>query len=191
MRFPVALMFCALALPAHAAQPDTEMVARAQALATQSLRLWAADPVLVDAITAQNTRHASLTQAQIDALDVAWRDELGRAVQPTVDAVVTGAAADFLRLQVEQAEGLITEVFVMDNHGLNVAASAVTSDYWQGDEAKFTETFPKGASAIHVSDVEFDESTQAYQLQVSFPIVAPADGAVIGAITVALNAEQL
>lgn len=79
----------------------------------------------------------------------------------------------------------------MDAHGLNVAASGTTSDYWQGDEAKFTETYSRGAGAIHVGDVEFDESASGYLGQVSAPIVDPATNTVIGAITVGLNAEML
>jgi hypothetical protein len=79
----------------------------------------------------------------------------------------------------------------MDARGLNVAASTPTSDYWQGDEAKFTDTYSQGPGAIHVGDVEFDESTQSYQGQVSIVVVDPDTGNPIGAITVGLNAEAL
>lgn len=79
----------------------------------------------------------------------------------------------------------------MDARGLNVAASDVTSDYWQGDEAKFSETFPNGAGASHISEVEYDESTQTYQAQISFPIVDPVSNEVVGAATVGVNADAL
>ena len=79
----------------------------------------------------------------------------------------------------------------MDGRGLNVAASDATSDYWQGDEEKFTETYGKGAGGILVGDIEYDESTQTYQGQVSLAIADPETGAVIGAVTVGLNAEKL
>ena len=91
----------------------------------------------------------------------------------------------------EAAGGTISEVFVMDEHGLNVAASAPTSDMWQGDEAKFTETFPKGPNATHFGDVEFDESSQTFQGQISIPIVDSATGEVVGAMTIGVNAEAL
>lgn len=152
---------------------------------------WANDPVIVEAILAQNTRHGGLSQGEIDAMDQAWRAEVGGSDTPTIDPVLSNTAADFLRTQVEGSGGVITEVFVMDFHGLNVAASDVTSDMWQGDEAKFQETYPKGAGAYHLSEVEFDESTQTYQGQVSLTIVDPADGTVIGAITVGVNADSL
>ena len=79
----------------------------------------------------------------------------------------------------------------MDQRGLNVAASHATSDYWQGDEAKFTQSFGLGAGAIHCGDIEFDESSQTYQGQVSVSIVDPETQAVIGAITFGLNADAL
>lgn len=152
---------------------------------------WAADPVLVDAIRAQNTRHAGLSQADIDALDSQWRAEVDADSRPTIDSVLNGAAADFLRQRQMASAGVISELFIMDRHGLNVAASAATSDYWQGDEAKFTETFGRPAGTIFVDDVEFDDSVQAYLGQVSLPIHDPDTGAAIGAITIGLNAEML
>ncbi|WP_103333201.1 PDC sensor domain-containing protein [Pseudotabrizicola formosa] len=163
---------------------------KARAFVTEALNTWAADPVLISAVLAQNLRHAGLTQADIDRLDQGWMSELGASVQPTISSVLGTPASDMLRNQVELAAGSISEVFVMDSLGLNVASAGTTSDYWQGDEAKFQETYPKGPGALHIGEVEFDESSQAYQVQVSFSLTDPADGSVIGAVTVALNAEQ-
>lgn len=190
MRHLATVLLCACALPAFATG-TTDPTEKARSFAHAAMTTWATSPVILAAVRDQNIRHAALTPAEITALDQAWMAELGKPVQPTISSVLTAAPSDLLRDQVEQAAGLITEVFVMDALGLNVAASATTSDYWQGDEAKFTETFSKGAGAIHVSEVDFDESTQVYQLQVSFSLTDPADGTVIGAVTVALNAEQL
>jgi len=189
MRHLVALLLCATALPAFATD-SSDPIVKAQTYATTTVRDWMSDSVIVDAVLEQNARNAALTQTDIDTLDKSWRSELGAAAQPTVDSVVKSIPSDRLRARVDEAAGTITEMFVMDALGLNVASSGVTSDFWQGDEAKFTETYPKGADAVHVSDVELDESTQVYQIQVSFPLVNPADGVVIGAVTVALNAEQ-
>jgi len=67
----------------------------------------------------------------------------------------------------------------------------VTSDYWQGDEAKFTQTYAVGSDAVHFSDIDFDESSQSYQAQISFTIIDPASGAPIGAMTVGVLADGL
>ncbi len=152
---------------------------------------WANDPVLIAAVTAQNSETMSFNQTEIDALDSAWRAEIGQAETPTISPVLSGPAAEYLRERVAEADGRITQVFVMDAVGLNVAASDVTSDFWQGDEAKFTETFGNGPGGFHISDVELDDSTQRYQGQVSFTLVDPATGEPIGAITVGVDAEAI
>ena len=82
-----------------------------------------------------------------------------------------------------------SEIFVMDDQGANVAMTDKTSDYWQGDEAKFKKSYNNGAGGVHISDVEFDESTQTYSVQVSVPV---KDGdAVIGAVTIGIDVDQM
>ena len=150
-----------------------------------------AHAAIVEAIRAQNAAHAGITQDRIDALDAAWRAEVSAGTRPTIDPVLNNAASDHLRGMVDASGGRMAEAFLMDQAGLNVGTSHVTSDYWQGDEAKHQETYGMGAGAIHVSEVEFDESTQSYVVQVSMAISDPADGAVIGAVTVSIDADSL
>ncbi len=154
-----------------------------------NVRNWSNQAILVDAIEAQNKKTSAYTLAEIEALDQQWRDEVGQRHGAMILPIVENPSSDFLRSQIDTSAGVITEILLMDAKGLNVAVSSPTSDYWQGDEAKYLETYPKGAAALHIGDVEFDESSQQYQFQVSMPVV-DADGTVIGAITVGLNAEQ-
>ncbi len=154
-----------------------------------TIRGWVAEPTVVSAVQAQNEKNAGLTEADIKALDDTWRAETSAAASPHIDAVLGNSLSQYLVGVKEGGAGLYTEIFVMDNHGLNVGQSDVTSDYWQGDEAKFQQTFPVGPDAVHVSEVEFDESSQTFQVQVSLPVVEA--GAPIGAVTVGLNAEAL
>ncbi|MDP3339985.1 hypothetical protein [Frigidibacter sp.] len=185
--FALAAALPATTSPANAA----ELEGRLKAYAETEVAAWVQDPVLIGAILAANTAHAALTPEGITALDLAWRAEVGAGQTPTITPVVENAASDFLRAQMQAAGGAITEVFVMDAQGLNVAASGITSDYWQGDEEKFSETYPAGPGALHLGAIELDESTQIYQAQVSMTVTDPATGQAIGAITVALNAEML
>jgi hypothetical protein len=46
------------------------------------------------------------------------------------------------------AGGVIFEIFIVDNKGLNVAQTDPTLDYMQGDEAKFQKTFLVGPEAV-------------------------------------------
>jgi len=79
---------------------------------------------------------------------------------------------------------------VTDNRGLNVAASDATSDYWQGDEDKFTKVFPV-PDGVFISAVELDESTQRYQGQISMTLTDPQTGEALGTLTVGIDAESL
>lgn len=149
------------------------------------------EAVLVDAVTAQNAEHAGLSDADIDDLDNTWREEADAGSGAMIDEVMARPLSEFLQQVQADSGGLITEIFVMDNRGLNVGQSALTSDYMQGDEAKWQETFQVGPEAIFVDELEFDESTNAFQSQVSGTIVDPATGEPIGAITVGVNVEGL
>ncbi len=66
-----------------------------------------------------------------------------------------------------------------------------TSDYWQGDEAKWQKTFSAGANAYFIDEIEFDDSSEMFQAQVSAAIADPATGEPIGAITFGVNVENL
>lgn len=188
MRLPAVALLAAMAATPSAAN---EFGSAMQAFLDAEILAWSQSDEIVAAIQGQNSRHATLDQARIDELDLAWRAEIGAASTPTIDPVLQNEAADFLRGRVDASAGRITEVFIMDRHGLNVAASALTSDMWQGDEAKFTETYSVGPDAVHFSEVELDESTQRYQAQISLTIVDPATGEPIGAMTVGVDAEAL
>lgn len=155
------------------------------------IRSWASSSILVDAINAQNERTEGYDQGMIDQLDLAWRAEIGTSSTPTITPVLNNAAAEFLRGQVTASGGRVTEIFIMDAHGLNVAASAMTSDMWQGDEAKHAQTYSVGPDAVHFGDVELDESTQSYQGQISLTITDPKSGLAIGAMTIGIDAESL
>lgn len=180
---------CALALCAHGANAS-QTASAATAYVMEQMTAWVSAPVVVDAILAQNAKHAELGQGDINALDTQWRGEVGLASTPLISSVMDHPASAHLRAEAAGSGGMIHEVFVMDARGLNVASSAVTSDYWQGDEDKYIKTYLQGNDAVHVSEVEFDESTQSYVVQVSVPVADPATGEVIGAVTFGLDAQR-
>lgn len=155
------------------------------------LRALVATPAVIAAVQAQNQRHAGLTQADIDRLDAQWRKEVGAAAQPLIAPILASPLSAALKLIQSGSNGLITEIFVMDDKGLNVAQSEVTSDYWQGDEAKFKRSFGVGPDATFVDKVELDESTQEFQAQFSFTLIDPATRAPIGAATIGISIERL
>lgn len=182
----IAALMGALALPALAVDAPQGMTTYAQ----EQLLKVVANPAVIAAIHAQNAETADLSEADILALDQTWRDETEAAERPMISATLANEVSVLMADLASNSGGMLTEVFVMDARGLNVGQSGVTSDYWQGDEAKFTKTYPMGAGAVHVSDVELDESTQTYQGQVSMSIVDPDTGEPIGAVTFGIDATS-
>lgn len=155
------------------------------------VRGWLSDPVIVDAIKAQNAEHANLGDADIDALDKKWRAEAKAGGGDMINGVAAKDISKFLTEKKDGSNGIFSEIFVMDNKGMNVGQSDATSDYMQGDEAKWQKTYQAGPDAVFVDEVEFDDSSQTFQSQVSATIVDPADGKPIGAITLGINVENL
>ncbi|MCA2010610.1 hypothetical protein LCM17_03860 [Cereibacter sphaeroides] len=185
----LALSLCLAALAAPAAA--TDLTGPMQAYFESTLHPLAHDPIVLSAVRAQNGVTEGLTQADIDARDSDWAAQLGSSSTPLIDAVLNNDAANHLREVVAASGGRVTEIIVMDSRGLNVAVTTPTSDYWQGDEAKYQETYLNGAEALHMSDIELDESTGRYQAQISFTVSDEASGEVLGAITVGVDAELL
>lgn len=183
-------LVAALMLGGIAIAQDNEFAEPLTALAQGEIKQIAADPVLVAAIEAQNAVSGGYDQAKIDALDQQWRAEVDAAAKPLIDATLANAASAYLAKVQEESGGKYTEIFATDAKGLNVAQSTVTSDYWQGDEDKFTQTYPVGADAVFLGEVEEDESTQTFQSQVSITVV-DASGAPIGSITFGVDLSTL
>lgn len=177
-------------LPARpaGAQQDIRITAVADYVEA-NVRPWLSEPAIINAVIAQNALHFRLNQPEIQDLDARWRAELLSTKRPLIDATLSNPLSLYLKGRQRAAEGLITEIFVMDNRGLNVGQSDITTDYWQGDEAKWLKSF--GAGLVHIEEAERDESTQLMQSQASLPIRDPASGEIIGAITVGVNLDAL
>jgi hypothetical protein len=185
-----AAMFAALLLTSPAFAEDAP-VKEVENYVKTNLISWLSDKNLIAAVKAQNVKNATLAQADIDKLDKDWRAQVDAAQKPLIDGVLKNELSAFLAKKKAESKGVITEVFVMDDKGLNVGQSDITSDYWQGDEAKWQKTFKIGPDAIFLDKVEKDESTQTLQMQVSVTIKDPETGKAIGAATFGINVNEL
>ena len=66
-----------------------------------------------------------------------------------------------------------------------LCATVETSDYWQGDEAKWQKTCRDGA-ALFADEPALDASTGAFAVQLS-RLVSDAHGSKVGALTLTLK----
>jgi hypothetical protein len=175
-------------LRAEAAVDPQETEFRDQIVAgcIEDLRRIAAHPALVDAVVEAN-KSARKSQGEILATDKAWRQATS-ADDPLIAPLMNNTCAQFLK-QAQKDQSSYSELFVMDNQGCIVAESNKTSDYWQGDEAKWSESFHGGQGRAFIDDIEYDQSSQAFVVQISLPVNAPG-GATIGALTVSVMARK-
>ena len=127
-----------------------------------------------------------MTLDQIKKTDQEWRDAEDEL--PIHEELLSNACAEEINKLIK-ANPSIVEVFVTDNQGANVGQNDLTSDYWQGDEAKWKNSFNKGKGGLDVGKVKFDKSANTSLQQISLPIT---DGEqVIGAITIGINISKL
>lgn len=155
---------------------------------TQAAHIAARADVIAQ-VEEQNRISEALSDEQIALMDRRWQQQYGRAHAPLIHRLMNNPLSDSLRtLQLRSSE-LITEIIIMDKRGLNVAQSSVTSDVWQGDEAKWQKTFPLGPGAEHISDMGRDDSTGSIQIQISRTITN-SQGHPIGAVTVGVAPLQ-
>lgn len=173
-----------------------EQLKKIDAYAKGELSEWASHPLVIEAVRKQNEEHASLSFEHVVSLDNTWRDAKSEEENKALAARLHNKAAAFLKgLQVASHLG-ITEVFVVDNRGLNVAQSTPTSDFWQGDEDKWLYPYYHDAEVdkgtpYDISDIDYDSSTGAIQVQASLPIKDPDTGDTIGTITFGFNLGKL
>lgn len=153
-------------------------------LANTTLAAIGTDPVIVKAVKEQNSQGKTLDQ--IKEQDEKWKATAG--VVDYMKAMIDSECGKRIT-EILNSEKFYAEIFVMDNKGANVCMTDKTSDYWQGDEAKFQKSYADGSGAVFVDDVEFDESTQAYLVQVSVPV--KDEGKVIGAITIGIDVDKV
>ena len=189
------------AAPLPAVTPEaTEPVAAAAAAISadiikpefvETLREQLQQPVTILSVTSSNKRHAGVQQPEIDKLDEAWKSEAKSDDQPLIAEILSSPLSSYLLYTQAKSAGLFTEIFVMDEFGLNVGQSSVTSDYWQGDEDKFQKTFQVGPDAVFIDEPEYHDETKTWRVQVNLTIVDPASKTAVGAATAEINLTEL
>ena len=151
---------------------------------TRTVQHMALNPLLVRAVRQQNAQ--GLTTDEITRRDTAWRAT--KEMTPFKLSLQTSPAGQFLRDQIQRSTSF-NEAFLTDNQGANVAAFPATSDYWQGDEEKWTASFNGGDGQVFIGSLELDESTNTVAAQVSAPVLDR--GKTIGVLVVGVTINYL
>ena len=177
----------AQAQPTPPANPNQHLTAEVVA----ELRSILANPIVERSIKAQNAKYGDLPSEAIDRLDKQWRAERKADDKPLIAMTLSNPLSSYLtRMQADNL-GLYAAIFIMDRNGLNVGQSAITGDFWQGDEAKFQKTFPAGGEAVFVDEPEWVEDFNIWITQVNLSVADSATGEPIGAATFDVNLAEL
>jgi len=156
----------------------------------QDVRGWLENAVVSLSISSQNKIRKGMSQDEIDAADKQWRAERESDDQPLVAGILTNPLSSYLTQVQAQSGGLFAEIFVMDAVGLNVGQSSITSDFWQGDEGKFQNTYPKGPDAVFIDEAEYNEGSDTWRSQLNMTL-SNEERQPIGAVTIEVNLNEL
>jgi len=154
------------------------------------IRTWSQTSVVLISLIAQNEDNKNRTVETIKELDEIWMNQLTAEDKTVIVSKNKNPLSGYLSYIQAQSGGLYTSISVMDEKGLNVAQSAITEDYWQGDEAKYQKTYAVGPQAVYIDKANFDEETQTWRAEVSLTLTEKNDKRPLGAITVEVNLTE-
>ena len=154
----------------------------------KEIKSIAAKPEVIEAVKASNARQ--LSKERVLELDEKWIKLKGRL--PEADQIKNSKASALLATKMNM-QNYFKEAILIGNQGETVAMNIVTTDYWQGDEEKFTAVFdtnlPSRKPDSHISRARWDDSTKAMIAQVSVPVY---DGDhMIGTLTVGVDLKRV
>jgi hypothetical protein len=176
----VVVLACLFALPTWAGFEISPAVQKELDKHVEKVKAWAADPLIVKAVVAQNEK------GPIAGLDNPKWKTLRRN-----DAVVkefqSNPAGQYLRQKVADSNGTYSEAFLSAALGEKVAFFEKTTSYLHKGMPKFDVPFGTGKS--WQGQPEFDESSQSHQIQVSVPVVS--GGKPVGVIVVGVSLTKL
>lgn len=174
--FSATILSCALFAGSALAKDVKDVVPEIVQAATNS--------AVVQAVKEQNAKGISLTKIQ--EKDKEWMG--AKEPDAFMKSLTTNAAAKALAA-IEKSKPYLVEFILTDNQGANVAVTGMTSDYWQGDEPKFTNAFADGKGKTYIARPQKDKSSGEVISQVSVPVMA--DDKAIGTLTVGVRMEKL
>ncbi len=148
------------------------------------------NPQLIEEVRKHNARDLSLEEIQHK--DSRWQDR--QYHHEVAKQMYQSAIGRRLRALVELNDSIYSEIFLTDNRGANIASWPITTDYWQGDEAKWINCFNNGKGDIYIGELEFDDSSHNYAVQISVPVLdnSQAIGVLIAGIKLSyLQAKYL
>ena len=134
-------------------------------------------PSIIAAIQSSNREYKDTNLTQIMELDKSWRSGKDSTV---VTKLIDPACSSELKALQGKRESF-AEIFVTNEHGLNVCQTNKTSDAYQADEEWWISTMkrPHGEKLTH-GKLEYDSSAHTYAISIYVPVIDPETKQTIG-----------
>lgn len=136
-----------------------------------TVSIVAASPTIRDAVRASNLSYEDTPEAihtSLESVDEAWVASRG-ATELAVEIV--GREASRHLDEISEVNPSYKELLVTDRFGALVAATNITTDYYQADESWWREAFGDGErGTLYLGEVRFDRSAGAYAIEIAVPI---------------------
>ena len=126
--------------------------------------------------------------ARVAEIDREWQKD--RSAVAKRIGVLVSPASQFLADLVKH-DSVYREVLVTDRHGRLVAASNITSDYFQADEGWWRNAFDEGRGRVSVMDVQRDESAHVYAFEIAVPVLKPDGDELVGIMKVVADSREM
>lgn len=164
---------------AFAADPKAEAIEYVNANVVPMLK---SNKVITDAVTKANAERSGWGEFSLDwkkwtpteaakqpdsytKAEYRWSGQKDKSLR---DQCISGEAASAMKDFQEKSHGRIGEFFVVDAKGGNVAQTQLTSDWFQGDEDKFTKV--AGKKDLWADEPKRDDTIGKSGVQVSVPL---------------------
>lgn len=150
-----------------------------------SINEMAINPLLINEVKKRNQH--KITMKEILEIDKNWNNY--SIDHPVKKQMYETHVGKYLRTRIEFKSSIFSENFYTDNQGANITAWPITTDYRQGDEAKWRRSFNSGKGDIYIGEVEFDESSNSHAVQISVPVMDKDEA--IGVIIAGIKLSHL
>jgi hypothetical protein len=121
-------------------------------------------------------------------LDQEWQKNRAATVERT--GLLASPASQFLA-DLARNDSVYREVLVTDRYGRLVAASNLTTDYFQADEDWWIRSFDNGHGRVNMGDVRRDESAGVYAFEIAVPVPAPSGDGVAGVMKIVADSREM
>jgi hypothetical protein len=144
------------------------------------VKTWAADPVIVKAVLAQNEK------GPVPGMDNPKWKTLRRS-DAFVKEFQSNPAGQYLKRKIAESSGTYSEAFLSGAQGEKVAFFEKTTSYLHKGMPKFDVPFTSGKS--WQGQPEFDESSQTHQIQIAVPVLNESKP--VGVLVVGVSLTKL